>query len=195
MIIVPPKIRALLRLFGYYIPQFRYNYNAIIKDVQGDIVECGVGYGNSIVVLGSLASIEGKNRKIYGFDSFEGFPEEEANTLNVKQFAGANLGRVRKRIDSAKVPIKINLIKGFFSDTLKKHNGKIAFLHIDVDTYSSYKAVLEALFEKVVTGGVVLFDEYKNPDWPGATRAIDGFIAGRYKIRKSEWINKFYIIK
>ena len=46
-----------------------------IKNIEGDIVECGVGKGISFLTLVNLVKEEGLGRKIYGFDSFEGFPE------------------------------------------------------------------------------------------------------------------------
>ncbi|MDP6659716.1 MAG: TylF/MycF/NovP-related O-methyltransferase [Candidatus Pacebacteria bacterium] len=85
--------------------------------------------------------------------------------------------------------------KRFFEDTLESYNGKIAFLHIDVDIASSYITTLEKLFDKVESGGVVLFDEYKNPHWVEATEAIDKFLGGRYEIRKCKVNDKYYIVK
>jgi hypothetical protein len=38
---------------------------------------------------------------------------------------------------------------------------------------------LTALYEKVVPGGLIMFDEYRDDRWPGATKAIDEFFAGR----------------
>ena len=45
------------------------------KDIPGDIVECGVGSGSSIIFLKSLQKEKKDNRKMWGFDSFEGFPK------------------------------------------------------------------------------------------------------------------------
>ena len=47
-----------------------------ILDIQGSIVECGVHKGNSLFLFSHLSSIlepYNFNRKIFGFDSFEGF--------------------------------------------------------------------------------------------------------------------------
>ena len=46
-----------------------------IRSVDGCIVECGVGKGRSFLYLNHLAESEGKERRVWGCDSFEGFPE------------------------------------------------------------------------------------------------------------------------
>lgn len=67
----------------------------------------------------------------------------------------------------------IKLIKGYFKDI--KFNKPIALLHIDGDLYQSYKDALTVLFPLVVKGGIIIFDEYNEPAWPGATKAVDEF--------------------
>jgi len=51
------------------------NFFKSIRDVEGNIVECGVGYGENFLILTRLVRLERKGRNIWGFDSFEGFPE------------------------------------------------------------------------------------------------------------------------
>lgn len=51
--------------------------------------------------------------------------------------------------------------------------GKIALLHIDGDWYASVKVCLEELYDAVVPGGFILFDDYGY--WPGCKRAVDEF--------------------
>ena len=48
-------------------------------------------------------------------------------------------------------------------------------LHLDCDLYESYKISLTNLYDKVVAGGIIMFDEYDDQRWPGARRAIDEF--------------------
>jgi hypothetical protein len=73
----------------------------------------------------------------------------------------------------------IFLVKGFIPDTFSEYfNQKpatqIALLHIDVDVYEATKACLEYLYERVVKGGIIMFDDYGQVD--GATQAINEFI-------------------
>ena len=92
---------------------------------------------------------------------------------------------------------KVRLIKGFFNESLKKYDdAPIAILHVDVDLYQSYKDVLSALYPRVVSQGIVLFDEYQSPKWPGATKAIDEFFAKeKDRITLDSDSGKYYFIK
>ena len=170
-----------------------------ILDVPGDIAECGVAYGHSLMVLCALAQLEGANRAVYGFDSFEGFPEPTAEDDSYRapkkgDFADATLERVKRAIRRAGVREPV-LVKGFLEDTLPRFNAPLAFLHLDLDLYSSYKVALGELFDRVAPGGIVAFDEYQQPKWPGATLAIDEFVGGRYQMRKGRFVDKYYVVK
>jgi hypothetical protein len=71
----------------------------------------------------------------------------------------------------------VRLVKDFFDKTLSSYEGRIALLHLDGDLYESYKVSLEALYDKVVSGGIIMFDEYADPRWLGARKAIDEFFS------------------
>ena len=53
---------------------------------------------------------------------------------------------------------------------------KIALLHIDLDLYEGYKYSLEIFWDQIQTGGIILFDEYNEIEWPGATKAVNDFL-------------------
>jgi hypothetical protein len=63
---------------------------------------------------------------------------------------------------------------------LQQNSGlKIALLHLDMDIYQPTKVALELLYDRVLAGGVILFDEYGLVPWEGETRAVDEFFAAR----------------
>lgn len=166
-----------------------------LNGIPGDVVECGVGRGDSLLNWLYLCRSEEKARKVWGFDSFEGFPEpgkedegpkaprEGDWKIDIDQVSGLIetagfkplLGAPQREEDDG--PADAFLIKGFFSDTLDAYSGDgIALLHIDSDLYQSYLEPLRKLYPKVVTRGVVAFDEYHTPEkWPGAKAAVDEF--------------------
>jgi hypothetical protein len=165
------KPKGLVINYGFLLHflYFKEVYD-LIATVEGDIVECGVGYGHSFLKLCCLAHFENKGRLIYGFDSFEGFPEpskEDSSPRNpqkgewnvatvetIEQLLG-DLG-----VEAAFIKNNVRLIKGFFEESVHKFGEKsVAFLHLDVDLYKSYKVTLEYFWPKVAKGGVVLFDE------------------------------------
>lgn len=200
--------------------QFRYMTRMfeMIHDIDGDIVECGVGEGGTFTMLAYLIGSEGKGRKLWGFDSFEGFPEPSATDTSsprVPKKGEWKIGEevVRGRLEEALIlkqfsNLAFELVPGFFDKTLPNFPDRsIAFLHADVDIEPSYRTVLENLYQKVAKGGVILFDEYKEfpssapyngkiEKWPGATKAIDEFFAGHPQtIRYWEETKKYYVIK
>ena len=188
---------------------FKEVYN-LIADVKGDVVECGVGYGYSFFELCCLTYLENKGRKIYGFDSFEGFPEpsEEDKSprnprkgeWNVSTAETIEMLLTKKgKIEPSFIKSNVRLVKGFFENSLQKYDGmSIAFLHLDVDLYKSYKVTLEYFWPMVARGGVVLFDEYKNEieKFPGGCKAIDEFFGDLVtQIKYNEPANRYFIVK
>ncbi len=164
--------------------------------IKGDIVECGVGYGKSLLILSSLLSVSKINKKIFAFDSFEGFPEPSDFDKNVRnplkgEWGGTStnlimtLLRESKLVNNILVKERVELVKGFFDATLPKYKEKIssiALLHLDGDLYNSYKIPLNNIWEMVPIGGIIIFDEYRHPKWPGATLAVDEFFNGKDQI-------------
>lgn len=185
---------------------------SLVKDIKGDIVECGIGVGETFFALSALACAENAGRDLWGFDSFEGFPEptpEDASPRNPKKGEWNNFlseDLIRQKLLNSGIPAgfigqHVRLVKGFFNKSLPSFTGEsVALLHLDVDLYQSYKDTLEFFWPKVPLGGVVLFDEYKQPGvtdvFPGAARAIDEFLADRKNlIQFDQTVNRYYIIK
>lgn len=151
--------------------------------VSGDIIEVGVFEGNTITHLSSLFP----NNNLYGFDSFEGLPEEWA----VSEFETISAGRFSLNGNLPSVPDNVVLIKGWFSDTFPSYENKIKslkFLHIDCDLYSSSKLTLETFNNQIKKGTVIVFDEFckfdQNQGW------YDNWKEGEYK-SCIEWMQKY----
>jgi len=53
-----------------------------LKDNPGLYVECGVYQGNTLFAVAEHLKIVGNERDIYGFDTFEGFPNVKINKLD-----------------------------------------------------------------------------------------------------------------
>lgn len=153
-----------------------------------------------------LEEVNAKGRHIFGFDSFEGFPEPQAEDNPERH--GIKAGRYKTNessvithllesgISQEFINSKLSLIKGYFNETIKEYNGGIALLHLDSDLYQSYKDCLEHFYPLVVKGGIIAFDEYQSGDiYPGCKKAVDEYFNGKEKILKSEIIDRYYIIK
>lgn len=122
----------------------------------GMACEFGVFSGSTLKTIAAARS----GREVYGFDSFQGLPEDWRANIP----AGAFRADEVPEVDGA------TIVPGWFSDTLPgflaEHPGPVAFLHLDADLYSSTKTVLDEIGDRLRPGSVVLFDEYFNyPGW------------------------------
>jgi len=198
----------LPRVYKGSIDQIMYFRSQLEKviGVDGDIVECGVSIGHGAVLFFLLSEYLGVDRIYYGFDSFEGFPtskeEDECTPIEGNDYYSTPPEIVLKVFEDAKIPQdiikeRVRLRKGWFQETVPNYDGTIALLHLDCDLYDSYKITLELLYDKVAPDGLILFDEYHDNRWPGATKAIDNFFRDKpEKVQahdKCHW--KYYVQK
>ena len=99
---------------------------------------------------------------VYGFDSFEGLPEDWSGWMQVKgSFGGEGIPIVEPNVE---------LVKGWFDqslpDFLQSNTQDVAFIHIDSDLYSSAKTILSELAPHIKHDTIVVFNEYFNyPNW------------------------------
>ena len=177
-----PRVHGLSFALNYI------NKNLTDQELKNSsFVECGLGYGESFSYLAAFAFLKGTT--ILGFDSFEGFPEPKENDQraygpevkkgqwNVNSEISIKRKLINTRIPKSFVDKHVHLYKGYFEDSLPKIDKdlKISLLNLDVDLYNSYKTCLEELYDKVIDGGIVCFDEYQSDKWTGAKKAIDDF--------------------
>jgi Macrocin-O-methyltransferase (TylF) len=155
-----------------------------VRNIEGDVVECGVASGRSLAIIASLVRSSGTERRIWGFDSWRGLPSlssEDAGSVDGEgAFSSATVDEVRLRLELFGFDSMegITLVEGDITQTLATAAiDRIAFLHLDVDIYESYRSGLTILWPKVASGGIVALDEYADPAWPGATQAVDEFMA------------------
>lgn len=140
---------------------FRYpwetlEYALAISPRGGMALEFGVATGTT---LRTIAERRG-GELVYGFDSFDGLPEDWVTGMPAGSFARADLPEVPGA----------ELVVGLFDDTLvgflDGHPGPVDFLHVDSDLYSSAATVLELTGPRLREGSVILFDEFFNyPGW------------------------------
>ena len=137
--------------------------------VDGLVLEFGVATGTTLgVIAGGLPG-----RTPYGFDVFSGLPEDWRPGFPAGTFAQDKLPEV----PGAQLVVGLfeNTLPGFLGD----HPGPVAFLHVDVDLYTSAKTVLDLLAGRLVPGTVIVFDEYWNySGWKtdGEFRAWNEFV-------------------
>ena len=122
----------------------------------GMALEFGVYQGRTLKVIAEAR----RHQQVFGFDSFQGLPEDWRSNIPAGTFATRQLPDV----------VGAELVVGWFSDTvadfLADHPDPVAFLHLDADLYSSTATALEQVGPKLEAGSVIVFDEYFNyPGW------------------------------
>ncbi len=164
-----------------------------VENVKGSIIECGVNHGFGIMSWAKFSAIlEPVNltRRIYGFDTFEGFPslagqDMAAGSAHVKAGDLAadsqeELSELISAYDSTRFlghVNKVKLIKGDATQTIpafveENPHLLISLLFMDFDLYEPTKVALEHFLPRMPKGAVLAFDELDNPQWPGETLAM-----------------------
>ncbi len=185
-----------------------YELFKLALPVKGSVVECGVFRGFGLMTWAHLSAVlEPANltRRIYGFDSFEGFPavSEHDATAHMAPVPGElnadsyeELSRVIDIYDQDRFLghiDKVHLVKGNVVDTVPKFVEEhphlvISLLFLDVDLYEPTKAAIEHLLPRMPKGSVLAFDQLDNPLWPGEARAVlDTMGIRNLDLRRFDW--------
>nr|WP_190080527.1 TylF/MycF/NovP-related O-methyltransferase [Streptomyces longisporoflavus] len=162
-------------------------------DIPGSIVECGVWRGGSMQACAkALLGAGVTERDLYLFDTFEGMtpPTEEDLRLDGKSaeellklqgkdrpiWAVASLDDVRSGFENVPYPKeRVHYVKGRVEETVPgQAPEQISVLRLDTDWYASTRHELEELYPRLVSGGVLLIDDYGY--WQGSRKAVDEFM-------------------
>jgi len=158
--------------------------DSVKKDnIPGDFVECGSWKCGTLGFMSLYSRSIGLQKKIHGFDSFEGMPEPiDIDGNDSRQWTG----KLAVSIDEAYENLRamnasgVTLHKGFFEKTLSQNKfsiDKISILRVDCDWYSSTKTCLEELYDLVSPNGFIIIDDYGH--WQGCKKAVDEFRENR----------------
>jgi hypothetical protein len=181
-----------------------------VADLPGDIVELGVFRGSSLLNFARFVEILSPGdrvKRIIGFDHWKGLREhtsEDGQSARVGNVAGgwnpedfhASLvelvGLFHKDCFVPQKP-RIHLVSGDIRETAGQYAEqnpglRISLLHLDCDLYEPTLAGLKAFYPRVVTGGIVLLDEYGIAEWPGESKAVEEYFGGKPpRIQKLGW--------
>jgi len=125
---------------------------SLIDNKYNHVLEFGVYQGGTI---SKLRQVLPEKYNIFGFDSFEGLPEDWSGTVCSKGFfsTGGNIPNVEG----------VTFFKGWFDDTIGEYlkvADDIALLHVDCDLYSSTKTIFDNLKPYIKTNTIIVFDEW-----------------------------------
>jgi len=186
----------------------RYEIFKKVMAVKGSIVECGVFRGFGLMTWANFSAVlEPTNltRRIYGFDTFGGFPSVSGKDLNrVQSAAEADLRsnsyeellELIKVYDSNRLlghVEKVELFKGDAKETIpafiEQHpHIVVSLLFLDFDLYEPTRVAIEHFLPRMPKGAIIAFDELDNPIWPGETLALlETYGINRLRLERIEW--------
>jgi O-methyltransferase len=162
--------------------------------IEGDIVECGVWKGGSMMAVARTLQESGlTDRNLYLFDTFAGmtvptqedvnFRGESAVDLFAKYakesshgWACSSLDEVKRNLETTGYPVEhMFFIKGKVEETIPEQApARIALLRLDTDWYESTYHELRHLYPRISPGGVLIIDDYGH--WAGARKAVDSYL-------------------
>lgn len=161
-------------------------------DIPGDIVECGVWKGGSMMAAAlRLQQLGDQQRKIYLYDTFEGMTaptvvdEDNRGRSATERMKAEGTGgfwfrepqeEVRRNLLSTGIDeSRLVFIRGPVEQTIPAQiPEQISILRLDTDWYESTKHELEHLYPKLSVGGTLILDDYGY--WRGSRKAVDEYI-------------------
>lgn len=158
----------------------------------GDFVECGVFKGDMAWVVSQVVGID-RIPKFWLYDSFEGFSPTWSSSDDYPGNPGfLDFANEQYRIEGMYEYVlgrfadysNVQVTKGFLPEALAQAcPERIGFLHVDLNSPRAEIAVLEQLFDRVVPGGVIVFDDYGWKLFYKQKEAEDAFMDARgYRI-------------
>ena len=181
-----------------------------VLPVKGSVVECGVNRGYGLMAWAKLSALlEPTNltRRIYGFDTFAGFPAVGDNDRTGRAWQTAEKGGLRADSFAELQRLielydrdrflghidKVELIKGDATETIPSFMADhphvvVSLLFLDFDLYEPTRAALENFVPRMPKGAILAFDELDNPLWPGETKALMDVVGmGRLQLERMEF--------
>jgi hypothetical protein len=163
-------------------------------NIPGDIVECGVWKGGSMMAIARTLTNKGVTRRLYLFDTFEGMSEPTDADKNIRgqlatdalatenrdtswNWAYSPLEEVKEHLrETGYDQSQVVFVKGKVEDTIPAQApAQISLLRLDTDWYESTYHELVHLYPRLSVGGILIIDDYGH--WEGARRAVDQYLA------------------
>lgn len=146
------------------------------KNIEGACAELGVYKGDFSKHINRYLP----DRKLYLFDTFEGFGEQ--NVLDIERekmrknalngFQDTTVAEVLEKMDH---PDQCIVCKGFFPQTAENIDEKFALVSLDADLHETIKSGLEYFYPRLSSGGYLFVHDYGEYAWPGVKVAVDEY--------------------
>jgi hypothetical protein len=198
------------KLFGKLASKL--DFIGMTKSIPGDIVELGVFKGSGM--MGWLKALEAtsiNHKNVVGFDFFDMQDAVESigtSDQGVMQSLFEDRGFdpygyegiLAKTLQDARY-FNFDLIKGDVTKTLGEYldsnpGFRVSIANFDLDVEEPTEICLDLLWDRVVPGGILIFDEYGINEWT-ESNAVDRFIKKHHlKLHSTKYFApSAYVIK
>lgn len=145
--------------------------------VAGSIAECGVYRGGSARLMATAFP----DRKVYLFDSFCGFVQDDSIEVGFKKghFADTSLDFIKEYLNDRPNCL---FYQGWLPESAKEVDDKFCLIHMDMDHYESTIKSLNLFWPKLVEGGAIIFDDWEDDCCPGIKMAIGEFFSNKQEL-------------
>ena len=213
----------MFRAFPVFTPRYtlarflaHYELFKQIVEVPGAIVDIGVYRGASAFTWAKLCEIfcpTDVRKRVYGFDTFEGFPAlaPQDGSTNAEQdvrvggYAGG--ATIYDELIAARAAMnhdrhlshleRLEFVKGDLTCSVPQfvsNEGmglRVALLNLDADLYEPTRVALEHFVPLMSRGGIIVLDEYAVTTFPGESQAVDEYFTHHFgrrpTVRKFPW--------
>jgi hypothetical protein len=146
-----------------------------------NFVECGVGDGMTAFFAGREIKRNDKinDCKIHLYDSWSSMKSEdllESEKNNIGRYNNLNLERTKKNL--LEFNENITYHPGYIPESFSSEPSspdEIVYLHIDLNSTKPTLDALNFFFPLIITGGIIIFDDYGNRGYPETKKQIDDF--------------------
>ncbi|MEZ5792029.1 MAG: TylF/MycF/NovP-related O-methyltransferase [Nitratireductor sp.] len=154
-----------------------------LESLEGDVAECGTRFGKSALYMLEACSRE---REFFLFDSFEGLSDPVAGK-DILASSIENDGKTRILQVGIDVVTRqfskhpnVHLMKGWIPNRFDEvADRNFCLVHVDVDLYQPTLDSFKFFYDRTVSGGMMICDDYGSVHYPGARLAMDEFFADK----------------
>ncbi|QYO67363.1 TylF/MycF/NovP-related O-methyltransferase [Leptolyngbya sp. 7M] len=146
------------------------------KHLEGSIIEIGVWKGGTGALIAQQAWLCGINDPVYLCDTFKGVVKASKNDSMYRGGEHADTSRAIVENLLGKLGLtNAKILEGIFPDDTGHlvAGDQFRFCHIDVDVYQSAKDIVDWIWEKMVIGGIIVYDDYGFLGCDGVTKLVE----------------------
>ena len=159
--------------------QFLLDFSSIVhnRGISGCVAEAGVFQGEFAAAINECFS----DRKIYLFDTFEGFDARDIVYEEKNHFSDATTGHLNITseelvLNRMKYPGQCIIKKGYFPESAEGIEDTFCYVNLDMDLYKPTLEGLRFFYPLMVKGGIITIHDYFSKGYEGINAALYEFI-------------------